>query len=160
MFTVSCCFHFKCCHATHLSVPLLSCSSSTSSPPLLQFVYQFRLSLAVRLQVPLISCSSPISSVYLLQFLCQFCYKLFKTKHGYLFHLRAAHSVGETPRCPHCGKDDIKSRATYYLHVKKCKAKDNAPWQDNGHCGVICSQTTNEYAHFGAISMYVDSARI
>ena len=102
-----------------------------------------------------ISCSSA-NSVHLLQFLCQFCYKLFKTKHGYLFHLRAAHSVGETPRCPHCGKDDIKSRATYYLHVKKCKAKDNAPWQDIGHCGVICSQTTNEYAHFGAISMYVE----
>ena len=57
------------------------------------------------------------------QMICPFCYKIFKDKAKYVFHLRAVHKLGEPVRCPHCGKDDFMSRTPYFAHVKKCKAQ-------------------------------------
>ena len=55
---------------------------------------------------------------------CQFCYKIFIEKTNFVFHLRAAHKLGEPVRCPHCGKDDFQSRSPFVTHVKKCKEKN------------------------------------
>ena len=58
------------------------------------------------------------------QMVCQFCYKMFVNRTVFVFHLRAVHKQGEPVRCPHCGKDDFKSRTSYIVHAKKCRQKN------------------------------------
>ena len=58
------------------------------------------------------------------QYVCQLCYKPFKLRHDFLFHLRAVHAIGDAVQCPHCGRSDFKSRTPYYVHVRGCKRKD------------------------------------
>ena len=69
---------------------------------------------------------APVSTVflYMLQVVCQLCYKPFKQKNVLVFHLRAVHKIGDPVVCPHCGKDDFKSQAPYYVHMRNCKQKN------------------------------------
>ena len=59
-----------------------------------------------------------------LQVVCARCYRPFKQKADLTFHLRAVHKIGDPVACPHCGKDDFKARASYYVHIRSCKQKN------------------------------------
>ena len=62
-----------------------------------------------------------LTGVVLFQMTCSFCFKIFTHKRAFVFHLRAAHKLGEQVRCPRCDRDDFMSLTTYTKHLKNCE---------------------------------------
>ena len=57
---------------------------------------------------------------------CPLCYKIYKQKDNYAFHMLAVHNVGDvsySTSCPTCGKADFRSLSSLKAHRLKCRVK-------------------------------------
>ena len=65
----------------------------------------------------------PISFLCLQVFVCPFCWKPYKQKQDFVFHVKAVHGVAGGVKCPTCARTDFTNNNTFLRHRKICAQK-------------------------------------